>query len=35
MLEFITAKNGEKNCPGRRNRKKEDSDDLIREIVPL
>ena len=35
MLEFIKAKNGEKNCPARKNRKREDNDDFIKEIVPL
>ena len=31
MLELIKAKNGEKNCPARKNRKGEDSDDFIKE----
>jgi hypothetical protein len=35
MLELIKAKNGEKNCPTRKNRKREDSDDFIKEIAPL
>jgi hypothetical protein len=35
MLELIKAKNGEKNCPGRKNRKREDNDDFIRENAPL
>jgi hypothetical protein len=35
VLEFIKARNGEKNCPARRNRKREDSDDLRKEIALL
>jgi hypothetical protein len=35
MLELIKAKNGGKNCPARKNRKREDSDDFIKEIAPL
>jgi hypothetical protein len=35
MLELIKAKNGEKNCPVRKNREREDSDDFIKEITPL
>ena len=35
MLELIKAKNGEKNCPARKNRKREDNDDFIKEIAPL
>ena len=35
MLEFIKEKNGEKNCPARRNRKREDSDDFRKEIALL
>jgi hypothetical protein len=35
MLELIKAKNGEKNCPARKNRKREDNDDFIKEIVRL
>jgi hypothetical protein len=35
MLEPIKAKGGEKNCPARKNRKREDSDDFIKEIAPL
>jgi hypothetical protein len=35
MLELIKPKNGEKNCPARKNRKREDSDDFIKEIVRL
>jgi hypothetical protein len=35
MLELIKAKNGEKNRPARKNRKREDSDDFIKEIAPL
>jgi hypothetical protein len=35
MLELIKSKNGEKNCPARRNRKREDNDDFIKEIVRL
>ena len=35
MLEIIKAENGEKNCPARKNRKREDSDDFIKEIAPL
>jgi hypothetical protein len=32
---LIKAKNGKKNCPARKNRKREDSDDFIKEIAPL
>ena len=35
MLRIIKAKNGGKNCPARKNRKREDSDDFIKEIPPL
>jgi hypothetical protein len=35
MLELIKAKNGEKNCPARKSREREDSDDFIKEIAPL
>jgi len=35
MLELIKAKNGERNFPARKNRKREDSGDFIKEIVPL
>jgi len=35
MLELIKAKNGEKNCPARKNRRKEDNDDSIKEIIRL
>jgi hypothetical protein len=35
MLELIKGKNGEKNCPARKNRKREDSDDFRKEIAPL
>ena len=35
MLELIKPKNGEKNCPARKNRKREDNDDFIKEIVRL
>jgi len=35
MLELIKPKNGEKNCPARKNRKREDNDDFRKEIVPL
>jgi len=35
MLELIKAKNGGKNCPARKNRKREDSDDFIKEIARL
>jgi hypothetical protein len=35
MLELIKAKSGEKNCPARKIRKREDSDDFIKEIAPL
>jgi hypothetical protein len=35
MLELIKAKNGGKNCPARKNRKREDSDDFRKEITPL
>jgi len=35
VLELIKPKNGGKNCPARKNRKREDNDDFIREIVRL
>jgi hypothetical protein len=35
VLELIKGKNGEKNCPARKNRKREDSDDFRKEIAPL
>jgi hypothetical protein len=35
VLGFTKARNGEKNCPARKNRKREDSDDFIKEIPPL
>jgi hypothetical protein len=35
MLELIKPKNGEKNCPARKNRKREDNDDFIKEIARL
>jgi len=35
VLELIRLKNGEKNCPARKNRKREDSDDFRKEIAPL
>jgi hypothetical protein len=35
VLEYIKAKNGERNCPARKSRKKGDSDDLIKKIVLL
>jgi hypothetical protein len=35
MLELIKGKNGERNCPATKNRKREDSDDFIKEITPL
>ena len=35
MLELIKGKNGEKNCPARKNRKREDNDDFIKEIARL
>jgi hypothetical protein len=35
MPELIKAKNGEKNCPAGKNRKREDSDDFRKEIAPL
>jgi ribosomal protein S30 len=35
MLGLIKAKNGEKNCPVRKNRKREDNDDFRKEIVRL
>ena len=35
MLELIKARNGEKNCPARKNRKREDNNDFIKEIAPL
>jgi hypothetical protein len=34
MLELIKAKSGEKNCPAKKNRKREESDDFIKEINP-
>jgi hypothetical protein len=35
MRELIKAKNGEKNCPARKNRKREDNDDFRKEIASL
>ncbi len=35
MLELIKQKNGEKNWPARKNRKREDNDDFIKEIIRL
>ena len=35
MQELIKAKNGEKNYPARKNRKREDSDDFRKEIALL
>jgi hypothetical protein len=35
VLEFIKAKSGGKNCPVRKNRKREDSDGFTKEIPPL
>jgi hypothetical protein len=35
VLEFTEAKSGEKNCLARRSRKREDSDDFIKEIALL
>ena len=35
MQELIKAKNGEKNCPAGKNRKREDNDDFRKEIAPL
>jgi len=35
VRELIKAKNGKKNCPARKNRKREDSDDFIKEIASL
>jgi len=35
VLELIKAKSGEKNCPARKSRKREDSDDFTKEIAPL
>jgi hypothetical protein len=35
VLELIKAKNGKKNCPARKSRKREDSGDFIKEIVLL
>jgi hypothetical protein len=35
VLELIKPKNGKKNCPARKNRKREDSDDFIKEIAPF
>jgi len=35
VLELIKGKNGEKNYPARKNRKREDSDDFRKEIIPL
>ena len=32
MLELIKAKNGEKNCPARKNRRREDNDDSIKRL---
>ena len=33
-LELIKAKSGEKNCPAKKSRKREESDDFIKEINP-
>jgi hypothetical protein len=35
VLELIKGKNGGKNCPVRKSRKREDSDDFRKEIAPL
>jgi hypothetical protein len=35
MPEIINPKNGEKNCPARKNRKREYNDDFIKEMVRL
>jgi len=35
MLELLKATNGGKNCLARRNRKRKDNDDFIKEILPL
>jgi len=35
MPGLIKGKKGEKNCPARKNRKREDSDDFRKEIAPL
>ena len=35
MVEPLKAKNGGKNCLARRNRKRKDNDDFIKEILPL
>ncbi len=35
VLELIKPKNGEKNWPARKNRKREDNDDFIKDIVRL
>jgi hypothetical protein len=35
VLEFTEAKSGEKNCLASRSRKREDSDDFIKEIARL
>lgn len=35
MLELIKAISGEKNCPARKIRKREDSEDFIKEIAPF
>jgi hypothetical protein len=35
MLELIKAKSGGKNCPARKSREREDSDDFIKEIASL
>ena len=35
MLELTKAKKGEKNCPARKNRKREDSGDFIKETALL
>jgi hypothetical protein len=34
MLDLTKGKNGAKNCPARKNRKKEDNDDITKEIPP-
>jgi len=34
MLGLIKAKSGEKNCPARKSRKREDNADFTKEIAP-
>jgi hypothetical protein len=34
MLELIKVKSGEKNCPVKKSRKREDNDDCTKEITP-